>query len=101
MELRPGQRLRSSVCTTEVVVIKATSGDVDLRCGGQVMVPVPGEEPSPGLVLTDTSGTLLGKRYEHEASGLELLCTKAGAGGLSVGDVAIAVRASKALPSSD
>ena len=30
-------------------------------------------------------GTQLGKRYVHEASGLEVLCTKAGDGSLSVG----------------
>jgi hypothetical protein len=46
-------------------------------------------------------GTLLGKRYADEAIGLEVLCTKAGQGSLSVGDTALAVKEAKPLPSSD
>lgn len=101
MEIRPGLRLRSAVCDTEVVVVRAGEGSVDLRCGGHPMVPVPGGETLVGLALVDDSGTRLGKRYAHEASGLELLCTKAGAGGLSVGGEAVLMKAAKALPSSD
>ena len=47
MELKPGTRLKSAVDTTEVVVVRPGSGDVDVRCGGvpmgdnMVNVPVP------------------------------------------------------------
>ena len=101
MALRPGMRLRSAVCDTEVVVVKAPDGTADLRCGGHPMVPVPDGEIPEGLALVDSSGTLLGKRYAHESSGLELLCTKAGVGGLSVGDEAVPEKSAKPLPSSD
>ena len=46
-------------------------------------------------------GTLLGKRYVHEASGLELLCTKPGEGSLAVDGAALPLKEAKPLPSSD
>jgi len=101
MTLRPGMRLRSAVCDTEVVVVKAADATADLRCGGHPMVAVPDGEVPEGLSLVDSSGTLLGKRYAHDGSGLELLCTKAGEGGLAVGDEPVPVKSAKPLPSSD
>jgi hypothetical protein len=94
-------RLRSAVCETEVVVVRAGEPDVDIRCGGHPMVPVPGGDVPEGLELTESSGTLLGKRYGHESTGLELLCTKPGVGGLSVGSELLTVAGAKPLPSSD
>jgi hypothetical protein len=94
-------RLRSAVCETEVVVVRAGEADVDLRCGGHPMLPVPGADAASALAIIETSGTLLGKRYLHEDSGTELLCTRAGEGGLSVGDEVMPIKAAKALPSSD
>ncbi len=101
MEVRPGMRLRSAVCDTEIVVVRAAEAPVDLRCGGHPMHPLPGEAPATGLALAETSGTQLGKRYAHEASGLEVLCTKPGEGGLTVGSEIVPVKAAKPLPSSD
>jgi hypothetical protein len=101
MSIRPGMRLRSAVCDTEVVVVHAPDPDVDLRCGGHPMVALPGDPPAGGLALTETTGTVLGKRYLHEASGTEVLCTKAGDGGLTVGSEVVPIKAAKALPSSD
>ena len=46
-------------------------------------------------------GTLVGKRYVTEDEAIELLCTKPGAGSLSLGDAALAVKGAKPLPSSD
>ncbi len=46
-------------------------------------------------------GTLLGKRYADEELGLEVLCTKAGEGSLSVGETLLAVKGAKPLPASD
>ena len=85
MQLKPGQRLTSPVCDTEVVVVKAPAADVDLRCGGHPMT-VKGET-GPAAELDDDhrKGTLIGKRYADEGVGLEVLCTKAGEGSLSIG----------------
>jgi hypothetical protein len=94
-------RLRSAVCDTEVVVVRAAEPSVDLRCGGHPMVAPPGGAVAAGAALVDDSGTLLGKRYAHDPTGLEVLCTKAGAGGLSVRGEAVLLKAAKALPSSD
>jgi hypothetical protein len=85
-----------------VIVVKTPSGDVDLRCGGQPMVPIGGEAGAGGSPdPAHNSGTLLGKRYADEAIGLEVLCTKAGQGSLSIGEVALGIKEAKPLPSSD
>jgi hypothetical protein len=94
-------RLRSAVCSTEIVVIHAGDPEVDLRCGGHPLLEVPGGAPPDGLAILESTGTVLGKRYLHEASGTEVLCTKAGEGGLTVGTEVIPVKSAKALPSSD
>lgn len=100
--LRPGLRLRSAVCDSEIVVVRAPSTPVELRCGGHAMLPVPGDvAPEPRLELKEAGGTLLGKRYEDERTGLEVLCTKAGSGGLTVDGEALHIKAAKPLPSSD
>lgn len=102
MELKAGTRLRSVVDTTEVVVVRAPAGEVDLRCGGHEMAPVGGNGSAAGQIDPKFSGpTLLGKRYTDGSGELELLCTKAGDGALSVGDSILSVKAAKPLPSSD
>jgi hypothetical protein len=101
LALKAGARLRSVTCATEVVVVHA-EGDGDLRCGGEPMVDFASDEkidhePAPGF----DEGTQIGKRYVDEASGLEVLCTKAGSGSLSLGEVLLTLRGAKPLPSSD
>jgi hypothetical protein len=102
--IKPGLRLRSQVCTTEVIVIRAAAQDIDLRCGGEPLVELrtevaEGKSPSIGL---DT-GNQLGKRYttDNANATLELLVTKRGDGTLSVGDVPLVLKQAKPLPSSD
>ena len=46
-------------------------------------------------------GTQLGKRYADDELGLELLCSKAGEGSLSVGEAVLDVKGAKPLPASD
>jgi hypothetical protein len=98
--VKPGARLRSVTCTTEVVVVKGV-GDLDLRCGGEPMVsaddPTEGGAPVPPY----DQGTLIGKRYVSEDDTLELLCNKAGAGSLALGDVTLVLKGVKPLPASD
>ena len=47
------------------------------------------------------AGSVMGKRYVDAESGLEALCTKPGAGSLSLDGRPLAVKATKKLPSSD
>jgi hypothetical protein len=100
MQLKSGLRLQSVTCDTQVIVVRG-SGDVDLRCGGQPLVPAGGAVDKVAPAAGFDTGTLMGKRYGDEESGLEILCTKPGAGSLSVGDVALPEKGAKALPSSD
>jgi hypothetical protein len=46
-------------------------------------------------------GVVLGKRYVDEQSGLEVLCTKAGAGPLAADGRPLVIKAAKVLPASD
>lgn len=102
MELRPGLKLASAVCDAQVVVVRAPAGDVEVGCGGAPMVP-DGEDAPAGAALDESlgDGPQLGKRYADEELGLELLCTRAGAGALTAGGAALALKGAKPLPSSD
>ncbi len=102
MELTAGVRLRSAVCPTEIIVLKAPSSEVDLRCGGVTIVDTDAALQADAVPQEGFSeGTQLGKRYKHSESGLELLCTKAGEGSLSVGKVLLTTEQAKTLPASD
>jgi hypothetical protein len=101
MELTAGSRWKSAVSETEVVVVRPVEGDHQLGCGGSDMVPIgaggPGGTVDPALV----DPTLLGKRYEDEPSGLEVLCSKGGAGTLTLDGKPLVIKSAKPLPSSD
>jgi len=102
MELKPGMRLESATCDTQMVVVKAPTdgGDIDVRCGGEAMRELgSGGDRLP--VTIEGDATLLGKRYEDPEVGLELLCTQGGEGVLSIGDTILLVKGAKPLPSSD
>jgi hypothetical protein len=101
VELKPGSRFRSQVCETEVVVVKVGSGG-ELTCGGVAVVPLDAAvDGTATLVGGHDGGTLLGKRYCDEASGVEILCVKPGAGSLAVDGRLLELKTAKALPSSD
>jgi hypothetical protein len=104
MIMKPGARMRSQVCTTEIIVVRPAASDIVLSCGGEPMVDLSteipsGAHPAPGL----DAGSALGKRYtENRADAtLEVLVTKHGDGTLSIGDTALVEIAAKPLPSSD
>ncbi|HWD54673.1 MAG TPA: hypothetical protein VG346_06105 [Acidimicrobiales bacterium] len=101
LQLKAGTRLRSVTDTCEVVVVKAPGEPVDLRCGGHPFVAIDAEVTPASIEAGFDGGTQLGKRYADEALGLELLCTKAGAGSLSVGETLLEVKGAKPLPASD
>ncbi|MEE3849584.1 hypothetical protein VZC37_04530 [Gordonia sp. LSe1-13] len=98
---KAGTRLESQVCGTQVIVISAAESLSDLRCGGAGMVEVGGAK-ADGVNLDErfADGVTMGKRYVDDA-GAEVLVTKAGAGSLSVGEVPLHLKESKALPASD
>jgi len=98
--LKPGLKLQSAVSDVQVVVVRAPADDVTISCGGVPMVD--GDAPE-GATLDPSlqEGPLVGKRYADEGLGLEILCTKAGEGTLTVGDTPLPVKGAKPLPSSD
>jgi hypothetical protein len=102
MELRPGQKLHSAVCDAQVVVVKAPSTSVEIGCGGSPMLD-DGQEPDAAAALDDSLGEapLIGKRYADDDLGLELLCTRAGKGALTVDGQPLPVKGAKPLPASD
>ena len=102
MQLKPGQRLRSQVCETQIIIVHPADADVDLQCGGSPMVDLNSSDrldsaPQEGLA----GGNEMGKRYIAEGSSLEVLVTKAGAGTLAVSDNPLVTKEVKPLPSSD
>jgi hypothetical protein len=102
MELKPGSRWKSAVCDTEVVVVRPPKAAAELQCGGAAMLPHAAETPAGGAPSADRAGgTQAGKRYFDEDSGLEALCSKTGAGSLSIDGRPIPVKEAKKLPSSD
>lgn len=99
--IKSGTRLKSQVCDTQVIVVKATDSLDELRAGGAPMVPLDDDTPhSATLDPAFASGCVMGKRYVDE-SGAEILVTKAGAGTLSVGAVPLTIKEAKPLPASD
>jgi hypothetical protein len=101
MMIKTGTRLRSQVCDTQVIVVRSSDTLDDLRAGGVPMLPLDAENAGSATLNPDFSGSnVMGKRYVDE-SGAEVLVTKAGAGTLSVGDVALTLKEAKPLPASD
>lgn len=92
-------KLKSAVCDTEVLLVKAPAAGV-LSCGGAPMVA----ERSGDKGAVDPAyaeGTKMGKRYTDATGGLEALCIKPGAGSLALDGVALHLKDAKPLPSSD
>lgn len=96
--MKPGTKLKSTVCDTEVMVIRAGEGTIE--CGGASMVE---ERPAERGAIDPafSEGTKIGKRYVDAAGAIELLCVKAGQGSLSLDGVALQPKDAKPLPSSD
>jgi hypothetical protein len=99
-EIKVGKLMRSAASDTQVLVIKTLPGDHLLTCGGAPML-APGDEGSATLDPAQAEPTLIGKRYVNAEETFEALCTKAGAGSLSLDGVPLAPKQAKALPSSD
>jgi hypothetical protein len=103
VKVKPGTRLRSQVDGTEIIVVRSPAGDLDVACGGQLMIDV-AAEPEPGLAgaVDPAEGTQLGKRYTLGGdAAVELLVTKPGKYGLSIDGTPLVLKEAKPLPSSD
>lgn len=102
MSTKPGTRLFSSVCTTEMIVVKAPEGEVNLTIGGAPPVASIDERDGAGSVLEGHGGgAALGKRYVGRSDSIELLCTKPGDGVPAVDGDVLEIKSAKALPASD
>jgi hypothetical protein len=97
-EMKPGTRLKSAACDTEVMVIRCADGTIE--CGGSPMGEGKPAEAAP-LAADFSAGTLTGKRYVDAHDKFELLCVKAGKGSLAVDGTALVLKDAKPLPSSD
>ncbi len=102
MLLRPGLKLHSAVCDTQVVVVKAPKVEVELGCGGAPLTP-DGDDVPAGLQLDPdlADGSAIGKRYADDELGLELLVSRAGAGSLTCNGERLQLKGAKPLPASD
>jgi hypothetical protein len=102
VELKTGAKLRSQVGPTEIVVVKAPGGDIELSCGGQPMIAAD-QAPADGLAADPAASevTQLGKRYTDESATIEVLVTKPGAGTLAISGAVLSLKQAKPLPASD
>lgn len=97
-DMKPGTKLKSVVCDTEVMIIRAGAGTIE--CGGAAMAEA--KLDSLGAMSGDhANGSLIGKRYVDAGGIFELLCVKPGRGSLSVDGAALSVKDAKPLPASD
>jgi hypothetical protein len=96
--MKPGTRLKSAACDTEVMVIRTGGGSIE--CGG---APMAEAKPAEAAALNPdfADGTLMGKRYVDADAKYELLCVKPGKGSLAVDGIKLVTKDAKPLPASD
>ena len=100
--LKPGTRLFSDVCTTELIVVRTPSAAVDVTIGGCPPVTSAADRSGSAIIVAGHGGgTAMGKRYVDERDTLELLCTKQGEGVAALDGVAMVLKDAKPLPASD
>jgi hypothetical protein len=100
VQYKAGAKLGSTTCDGQILVLRVPAVPIDLRIGGgPVVVGTAAEKVAIDPAFA--GGIQTGKRYTDEAETIEFLCTKAGAGTISVDGVALGIKAAKALPSSD
>ncbi len=101
-QLKPGSRLFSAVCSTELIAVKAPADAIDITIGGAPPVASAADRDGSGSVAEGFGGgAAMGKRYVDADDTVELLCTKPGDGIPAVGGVPIVLKEAKAFPASD
>jgi hypothetical protein len=102
INLKPGTRLFSAVCATEMIAVRAPGSDVALTIGGiEPVLDAAQRDASASPTEGHDGGTLMGKRYVDAANTIELLCTKPGAGAAAINGVVLSTKDAKPLPASD
>jgi hypothetical protein len=102
MTVKPGTRLFSAVCSTELITVKAPAGEIELTIGGVAPVASAAERDEGGSVADGHGGgAAMGKRYVDEADSVELLCTKPGDGLPALDGEVLQLKDAKPLPASD
>jgi hypothetical protein len=101
MKVKAGDRLKSAVSDTEVVVIRAPAEELALTCGGLPLVAAGDSGPTGEVQAGHEGESLLGKRYVDDGDTIELLCTKPGGGALALDGNPLDLKSAKPLPSSD
>lgn len=102
MILKPGTRLFSAVCATELIAVKAPTGEINLTIGGATPVLTAADRSGSAAVADGHGGgALMGKRYVDNENTIELLCTKAGEGLPALDGEVLATKEAKPLPASD
>jgi hypothetical protein len=101
MELKPGSRWKSAVCTAEMVVVRPPATAGELQCGGVAVVALNETTMGGNLHPDYAGGVLIGKRYVDTGTGIEVLGAKAGKGALSFDGRLMTLKEAKPLPASD
>jgi hypothetical protein len=102
MTLKPGARLLSAVCATEMIAVKVPAGEIEITIGGSAPVLSAADRDGSGSVADGYGGgASMGKRYVDAANTVELLCTKAGDGLPAVDGALLELKDAKPLPASD
>jgi hypothetical protein len=98
--LKPGTRLFSAVCATQMIAVKAPADAIELTIGGATAL-TEAADASGSVADGHGGGTLMGKRYVDDADTVELLCTKAGEGVPAIDGQPLSIKDAKPLPASD
>jgi hypothetical protein len=102
MTIKPGTRLFSAVCSTEMIAVRSPGGEVDITIGGVPPVSSAAERSGGGSIVEGHGGgAMMGKRYVDDAETIELLCTKPGDGVPALGGEVLRLKEAKPLPASD
>ncbi len=100
--LKPGTRLFSAVCATEMIAVRAPADAIEITIGGVAPLASAAERDGSAVAVEGhDSGAQMGKRYVDEAETIELLCTKPGLGVAALNGVLLQLKEAKALPASD
>jgi len=104
MPMIVGSRWRSNSGGVELVVVRPPTAEVGLECGGELMEPqrssTPPISPPASASAASVPDIQLGMRYVNQTFGIEVLCTRAGTGPLSVSGEPMVIKDAAPLPSS-
>lgn len=102
LTIKPGTRLFSAVCDTEVIAVKAPPAAIALTIGGVEPVTSASDRTGTATVADGHGGgAAMGKRYVDTDGELELLCTKPGDGVPALNGELLSLKDAKPLPASD